>query len=305
MRTQRQNFSLPELNLQDWMPWRASGTKHLLIIPDGILAQVPFELFRVGNDWAISSLSISYLPNIQSGIFPQCSKIGIWKGFAPDYQHTRLPGNKLEVSRIGALMDGEVFVEQQAKKSDFLKEASSAGFLHLAVHGELDAFSPSYSRLWFGDEESEALTAMEIYDLPLRAHLAVLSACNSGLGDPFFGNGMLSLAQAFRMAGVGSTVMSLWEVPDRESAEIMEYFYLHLKGGSSKDEALRQAKLTYLENQIDPALKHPYYWAGFVILGDYDPISSSPWFYWGLLLLLIGGSAFLLRKRISSWRNTW
>jgi CHAT domain-containing protein len=198
-------------------------------------------------------------------------------------------------------MDGEVFVAQQAKKSYFLKEASSAGFLHLAVHGELDASSPSYSRLWFGDEESEALTALEIYDLSLQAQLAVLSACNSGLGDPLFGNGLLSLAQAFRMAGIGSTVMSLWEVPDRESAAIMEYFYHHLKSGLSKDEALRQAKLTYLENQNDPALQHPFYWAGFVVLGDYDPVSSSPWWYWGIVLFLFGGGAFLLWIPISKW----
>ena len=84
---------------------------------------------------------------------------------------------------------------------------------------------------------------------------------------------MISLAHAFTYAGVPATVMSLWKVPDESTHKIMITFYQYLKAGMRKDAALRQAKLDYLNRVAEPELKHPYYWAGFVIMGNARPLA--------------------------------
>ena len=84
--------------------------------------------------------------------------------------------------------------------------------------------------------------------------------------------------------------MSLWKIPDFETKTVMVYFYKHLKKGKSKSEALRMAKLDYLRKTTDKNLKHPYYWSGFVISGNTDPLileQETNYFLWGGILLVI------------------
>ena len=85
-------------------------------------------------------------------------------------------------------------------------------------------------------------------------------------------------------------VTSLWSVPDKETAKIMVSFYNYLKEGKSKNEALQKAKLDYLNNTDDEQLKHPYYWAGFVVSGDISPINTTIdyWTYlWTALVIFL------------------
>jgi CHAT domain-containing protein len=292
IRDQKSWNSLPTFQLEQWIPNLNVDFTALTVIPDGALCQIPLEIFRHEDDFLlIQTTSISYLPSLAShGEDQQKTNQTTWKGFAPAYENFELPGNQQEVSLVKDLTGGMAFLEAAASKENFLEQAPSAGLIHLAVHGELDPISPNFSRLWFGDEEANALTALEIAEVNLDAHLAVLSACNSGVGDLEFGNGLLSLAQAFRTAGAESTLMSLWEVPDRETRDLMEGFYGYLQKGWAKDEALREAKLDYLENVKDPALLAPFFWAGFVVLGDIDPLfhQSPIWIWLGLILLAVG-----------------
>ena len=102
--------------------------------------------------------------------------------------------------------------------------------------------------------------------------MAVLSACNTGFGKLEKGEGVMSMARAFHFSGVPAVVMSLWKVPDRSTKEIMLHFYKYLKEGNSKSVALQKAKLDYLSSTDDMALRHPYYWAGFVINGNTEPL---------------------------------
>jgi hypothetical protein len=85
----------------------------------------------------------------------------------------------------------------------------------------------------------------------------------------------MSLARAFTYAGVPSTVTSLWKVPDLTTREIMVEFYKNLKSGMTKDAALRQAKLTYLENAPESIAANPYFWAGFVPMGNMEAMDFS------------------------------
>lgn len=115
-------------------------------------------------------------------------------------------------------------------------------------------------------EEDGVLQMNEIFNLDLKADMVVLSACQTGLGKVVGGEGMIGLTRAFMYAGTPSVVVSLWNVNDRFTAEFMGSFYRHLKAGTSKVEALRQAKLEMFRSDI-PAYRFPYYWAPFVLVG--------------------------------------
>ena len=110
-----------------------------------------------------------------------------------------------------------------------------------------------------------------------------------------------SVSSAFTLAGVPSTVASLWEVPDKVTQEIMIDFYQYLKKGDSKANALRKAKLKYLQKTDDVNFKKPFYWAGFVAAGNMEKIttSSANYWKWGIGIFLILGLFFGLLKKPS------
>jgi hypothetical protein len=113
----------------------------------------------------------------------------------------------------------------------------------------------------------------------------------------------MSQARAFAFAGCPSMVMSLWNVSDRSSSELMVAFYRELKAGKNKDEALRLAKLRYLQ-MVSPEYAKPVYWAGFVPVGEMEGLPESYFsdghWHWGRLLALglaVSGLLFLLYRR--------
>ena len=108
------------------------------------------------------------------------------------------------------------------------------------------------------------LTVGEVYGLDLsQADLVVLSACQTNLGELSAGDELVGLTRAFFFAGTPTVVASLWSVEDEATALLMERFYTHLRDGTGKAEALRQAQLEVREEH-----PNPYYWAGFVLSGD-------------------------------------
>ncbi len=109
--------------------------------------------------------------------------------------------------------------------------------------------------------------------MSLSAQLVVLSACGTGVGKIRKGEGVLSLAHAFACANCPCTVTTLWAIGDQSTKSIMTGFYRGLAKGLSKSEALRQAKLDYLE-KADPLHNQPYYWASFVCIGNNEPMQG-------------------------------
>ena len=158
-------------------------------------------------------------------------------------------------------------VGEQATKQHFLEQAVQSDILHLATHSCMDDNNPNFNRIYFANEES--MTSLELYTLQLRSQLTVLSACNTGNGKLLKGEGIMSLARGFMVAGCPSLVTTLWGVNDCTTMDLMTHFYEHLYDGERKDEALRNAKLSYLQNPETTRLEsHPFYWAAFVQLGD-------------------------------------
>ena len=228
-----------------------------------------------------------------------------------------LQGAKDEVNAIRKVIGHKAFEDSLATEGSFKREAAQYRILHLAMHAYADDQDPMLSHLLFtlnpkDTTEDGDLTAAELYAMNLNADLAVLSACNTGFGTLSKGEGVMSLARAFTYAGVPATVTSLWEAPDATTPGIMESFYKNLKLGMPKDDALRQAKLTYLKNAHESLAANPYLWASFVPMGNMDaidleekgPLSNlmADFGFWigagvGVLALVIWGFIWRRKKR--------
>ena len=145
--------------------------------------------------------------------------------------------------------------------------------LHVATHGILDATRPERSGLVLSlvDRQGQArdgvLRLNDVFGLSLSAELVVLSGCETGLGRQMRGEGLIGLTRAFMYAGAPRVVSSLWKVDDQATAQLMTRFYRHmLQGGEKPAAALRAAQL---ELSRDPRWSSPYFWAGFVMQGDW------------------------------------
>jgi CHAT domain-containing protein len=166
--------------------------------------------------------------------------------------------------------------KNEAPETAFKREALDYSILHFAVHGLVDAKNSDFSGLAFSEDKSKVedniLYAYEIKQLDLNADLVVLSACETGIGLYQSGEGILSLGREFMYAGVPSVLSTLWSLNDYSGSIIIKEFYAKLNLGMDKDEALRQAKLHYLDNHTGIS-SHPALWACFVQIGDYNSIS--------------------------------
>ena len=279
-----------------------SDDKPVLVVFDDLLHLLPDLLFQSSDGSVPVVLRMNNLSDYTPKLSENLDRALIMAPFAGQAGRTQpqLPGSDEEVKNINQEIGGTIKLDEAATKSAFLTEANNFSVIHIATHSELDKDQPYASRIYFSDQQSELpsdseLKLEEIYNLRLSADLVTLSSCESGIGIEQKGRGLHSISNAFNYAGVSATVMSLWKVPDRETSELMELFYTKLKEGLPKDEALQQAKIAYVDSRTDAALKHPFYWSGFVIAGDPSPIKISapiPWIYWaggGLALLIVFG----------------
>jgi CHAT domain-containing protein len=173
-------------------------------------------------------------------------------------------------------------------------EVSRAQIVHFATHGFLDTEHPELSALVLtmtdrnGAKTDGLMPLPDIYTLDLSAQLIVLSACQTALGKDIKGEGLVGLTHSFMSAGAKSVVASLWKVDDRATAALMADFY---KGMLQEDmtpaAALRAAKLKMMKEKQWSA---PYYWAGFVLQGEYTNRIAADRYSWlrpGLVLLIL------------------
>lgn len=306
----------------------------LTIVPDDILNFIPFELLLVEApeetsivnysdlDYLLKEAPIRYassfslLASISDPAHPFENEL---LAFAPTYDGNTNPllatrsgftSLKFAQSEVHALhnhLQVKSFIGDQSSESNFKRLASKYRFLHLAMHAYVDEEAPAYSGLIFSEtassEDDETLFAYEIANMHIPAELTVLSACNTGTGMLVQGEGPLSLARSFREAGSANILMSLWQVDDESTSEIMSDFYAGLKNGLGKAEALQQAKLQHLTRYRKT---FPHYWGAFILMGDNQPVdfNTSNYAYWMLLLIFMGISLFTTWKIRKSQLST-
>ncbi|RXQ95095.1 CHAT domain-containing protein [Ancylomarina salipaludis] len=296
--------------------------KHLIIIPEGKLAYVPFGVLlkEKGNPETMSYRNLDYLirhnpisyqnsatiayKHPEKGFSTSSSKKLL--AFAPSYDNvsdtilvTRqvqnkklypLPGAKIEVENISKIFKGETYLDEFASETKFKERAEGFDILHLAMHTILDDENPMYSKLVFsqmGDSLNDGLlNTYEIYNMNLKARMVVLSACNSGDGKFLKGEGVMSLARGFFYSGCPSLIMTLWTVEDLSGSKLMSSFYKYLSQSFPKDVALQQAKLDYLES-ADALKSHPYFWSGYVAIGETQTLFRFSMIH--KILMFLGG----------------
>lgn len=295
-------------------------TQRLLLITDDALGYLPFEILLREHP-QLEDNALTFAPNILQYVFEDYlinyhySSTLLLKSYshhsqpdlkplfamAPSFNTPLAQANRScsvdqlyslycseeEASTIENLFGGFASIGATASKQQFLEEAAKYRVLHLATHSCADEENPMLSQIYFNDG---AISNYELFNLDLNAELAVLSACNTGTGKLVRGEGVMSLSKGFIHAGVPSTVMSLWAVDDCSTSKLMIKFYEFLKKGLPKDEALRQARLEYLE-EADAFNQHPYYWAPFIQMGNSSPLNlpdKTHWWPW----VVIAGIAF-------------
>lgn len=217
------------------------------------------------------------------------------------------------VKKYSKIFKGDYFINENASKDIFVKRAKEHKIIHIGTHAESNNISPELSRLIFAKKtdskesyDANSLYSYEIYNIDLSSNLAILTACETGKPTYQAGEGMISLAHAFNYAGSESILTSLWEIDEISSTTIVKLFYNNLAKGLAKDEALRQAKLSYLASAEGRAAA-PQYWAGLVLIGDTTPIDLNTGVAWwwfvleGIVLLLL--LLFIFKSRKENTRN--
>jgi CHAT domain-containing protein len=171
------------------------------------------------------------------------------------------------------------------------------------MHTVLNDQNPMNSAMIFAQDddspEDGLLYTYEVYGIPMKARMVVLSSCNTGSGKLHTGEGILSLARGFLYSGSQSVVMSMWEIDDKSGTDIIRMFYENLKKGKSKSEALRSARSSYLKS-ASQLRSHPYFWSSLVVYGENSPVYYSRWkpvVVILILLLLIFSAVYYLRYR--------
>ncbi|WP_298425165.1 CHAT domain-containing protein [uncultured Kordia sp.] len=299
------------------LPTIDKNIKKIIFNPDGELYKIPFETLQATHEFLAIPYEIRYTSNLKFiHLDTETTKETTLAIYAPTYEGnttafatrsaiSNLEGAKAEAKIIGKLFPSKIYMGKNVSKQQFIETAHTAKILHLAMHAEINNKEAGLSRLLFNknNTDEDDLYLEELYALNLRADLAVLSACNTGLGKENAGRSMESFQRAFTFAGVPATVASLWEVPDQSTSEIMESFYQYLKKGVSKSKALQNAKLDYIVTHQGTKLSQPYYWAGFILYGDQTAVTQSiSTIVWILLIssvLLVFIVLFSKKKRKS------
>ena len=303
-----------------------SKEKEIFIIPDGLLGYLPFETLLTELPapqapvnyrqlpYLIHKYPISYSYHIQFSAQAETDKKINSLAFAPAFgprlakdsfrqSLVELHYAQEELVALESYFPGLAYNHFEAKESVFKEKAKAFPLLHLSTHSWIDPNKSGDNYLLFSPEtdssEDGKLHSYELYNLNLTAKMAVLSACNTGVGKLQKGEGIMSMAHAFAYAGCPSIIMSLWQVNDHSTAKLMEGFYQNLAQNKFKSASLREAKLDFLA-EADAIKAHPYYWAGIVSIGDQRPLQEKglAWWIWGIgIIFLITILSLYLRKK--------
>lgn len=269
--------------------------KQVNIIPDKILNSLPFDslVSTSSGNFLVLDYSLSYAPS--SSVLALASERVVAMDASNESERILTVGNpSFDQKRYSFLSDlkdavgearqvrdsyerGRVLIGPMATKQRLLEELPKSDVAHLALHSIEEPQAEMHSRLVLSKEQegsSDVLEASEIYKLRLpRTRLIVLSACQTGSGRYYRGEGTLSLARAFLVSGVPVIVASLWPVDSEATARLMISFHQFRRNELlSTAEALRRSQLQML-NGTEQRFRHPYYWAAFFVFGGCEKSS--------------------------------
>jgi len=284
------------------------GINKLIIVPDGQLWDLPFQALLRDEDYVLDDFVVSYAPSLSvlremktkgskaHEKTPETQRSST--KFVPDLLALGNPelnvnevaklsllraedfgpiqSSETEVNTLGQLYGrhrSKILVGKLATEEEAKGEAEKYRLLHFATHAVLDDRNPMYSRIMLSrDEQREdgMLEAWELMKMNLSAEMVVLSACQTARGRVGAGEGVIGMSWALFVAGSPTVVVSQWKVDSDRTSELMIDFHRNLvrgtgrRGAMTKAEALRLAALKLRRGRYS----HPFYWAGFVLIGN-------------------------------------
>lgn len=262
--------------------------KELIIIPTGRFGTIPFEALPKNKIKGTTFSQVTYLLEQYTISYEFSTNLFLQKGkeqrvntsptiflcapiqFPEKDNLNELPGTEKEVNIISQLFKDSKLVKFKEATETVIKSNQIAAYdyLHFATHGIVDETNPESSKIFLQNSSLDDgnLYAGEIYNLQLNARLAVLSACQTGLGKISKGEGVIGLSRALTYAGAKNIIVSFWSVADASTAELMTDFYTYLLKSKSMhfNLALQQAKVKMIKQN---KYSTPYYWAPFILIG--------------------------------------
>ena len=235
---------------------------HLIVVPHGPLHYLPFHALFDGERYLIDRVSISFAPS--AGVYSLCRNKppGSGRGaLVLGAADERAPLIVKEAETVAdTLSDARLFIGPDAGEHTLREHGPESRLVHLAAHGHYRRDNPMFSSIQLG---TGRLSLFDLYNLELDADLVVLSGCGTGLSDVRQGDELVGLTRGLLYAGARSVAVSLWDVNDATTTELMRRFYLELETRPDPATALREAMLALRESH-----PHPYYWAPFILIGD-------------------------------------
>lgn len=256
-------------------PLRLRDGEQVVVIPHGVLHYLPFHALPGSRGYMIESQVVSYAPsasalaNLLEKEDPGRDRMLAFGNPDLGLPVFDLPNAEKEVMRIKALYpQTEIYLRGAATKAQLMSLAPGKNVVHVAAHAEVDQIDPLHSVIHLARTKAGPgdLKAYEIYRLDLKeTKLVILSACETGFGNVSRGEEIWGFTRTFLSAGARSLIVSLWPVEDRSTAELMSRFYENWRRDPTAN-SLRAAQLELLR---DERTSHPFYWAPFVLVGDW------------------------------------
>ena len=235
--------------------------KHVIFVPHGPLHFLPFHALRNGEEYLCDAYTISYAPS--ATVFGLCQQKKITErrnSLVLGIPDERAPLILSEVQAVAALLpQTELFVGAQATAQVLRERGAETGLLHVATHGIYRQDNPMFSGIKLGDGY---VNLYDLYQMRLEAKLVTLSGCATGMNSVSDGDELLGLQRGLFCAGASSLLLSLWDVHDRSTAELMQEFYRGYITSGDMAGSLRTAMHRLREKN-----PHPYFWAPFVLTG--------------------------------------
>jgi CHAT domain-containing protein/predicted negative regulator of RcsB-dependent stress response len=236
--------------------------KHLIFVPHGPLHFLPFHALKNGDTYLCDTHTISYAPS--ATVFTIC------QAKAPNNMSTslvmgipdeRAPQILAEVQSVASILPkAELFLGTQATTDALRKKGSQSSLLHIATHGAYRQDNPMFSGIRLGDGY---LNLYDLYQMRLSTRHVTLSGCATGMNFVAAGDELLGLQRGLFCAGAASLLLSLWDVHDRSTAELMQSFYRGYMESNNMAVSLQSAM-----RQLRQENPHPYFWAPFVLVGQ-------------------------------------
>ncbi|MBD2202544.1 CHAT domain-containing protein [Calothrix sp. FACHB-1219] len=245
----------------------------LVFVLDGLLRNIPMPALHDGKQYVVEKYNVALSPGLQ--LFPQGlkrQKLGVLAAGLTEARQgfSSLPAVTEEIQEVRTKIKTKVLLNQEFTRDSLKKYLDTQPFpiVHLATHGQFSSDPKDTFLLTWSDRISildfDRLFQSRRLGLQQPIELLVMSACQTAAGD---NRATLGLAGFALRSGAKSTIASLWSVNDESTANLMKEFYQQLNNPNlTKAEALRQAQLKIM---TDPLYQHPYFWAAFVLVGNW------------------------------------